>query len=85
MHPPATGSPCWTSQYEPAGSEVWKVRAIAPLSRLIATKPLPPRPKAIALLPSDHQSVSPAPATALRKPTMLATCRQAWVQFQPSW
>src|SRR5260370_42407168 len=46
--------------------------ATAAPSRLMATNPLPPRAKAIALPPLSHQWSIGMPATTRRKPTMAA-------------
>jgi hypothetical protein len=50
---------------------------------LKAAKAALPRPNAIWLEPLDHQLVTPAPAAALRSPTMLAVVRQRCSQAQP--
>src|SRR5262245_48013882 len=55
---------------------VWKVRESDPPSRLIATKPLSPREKAIWLLPFDQKlDVKKADAVWLRNETMLPIVR----------
>lgn len=50
----------------------------------MATKPLSPRPKAMAEEPLSHQSVSSAPSVALWKPAMPVIAVRACVQVQPS-
>src|SRR5690349_16305021 len=71
--PSGFNAPLVTSQYVPGGILVCKVFFSSESSRLIATKPLSPRPNAIALLPLLHQSVTcRLDEVKLRKPTMPA-------------
>src|SRR5512133_1812971 len=64
--------PLSRSQYVPAGSPVaiGATGVIDAVPRLMATKPLLPREKAIAFAPSSHQWLTSVPATRRRKPTM---------------
>ena len=55
VHDAPVKPPVRTSQYVPGGMPVATVVSTGALSRLIATKPLSPREKAMALAPSSHQ------------------------------
>src|SRR2546422_2556613 len=66
----ATSPPVKMSQYVPGSIPVAIVVSTAALSRLMATKPLVPREKAMALAPSSHQWLTSVPATSFRKATI---------------